>query len=391
MSDSEEEDLTLSLVLLSTFVKEPQQNFESFGDLMEDPDGKNYGIYTENGITYINKGSNPNLSMKKKLKFEKKVTLPDDGDLDHEELYNFTKSLKEYTEDVNDISVTEFHVQWGINDDETPYLLGCDGSKYKCKKSSEPYSTILKFLVLYEALEISQVPSQGQCFVGNNRCLGSDMTMLRQKIETVRVRKFLKSFQYDDKPALEKYVLRRMSSLCPPLLMTSVPICKRCFQKYMRLSRSTKTDEYKKADTSPTVISKSDQNSTAPTVNGKSDMNSTSPFSNNKSRLNNTSNSTGKSNHPDNISVKSRSVTPSQTTYTPALNSNQNANNSSKGNNELRRKKAVRPKTTVYNSRTKSSSGLIYYQNFAMSTLGRANRIYRHDPFPAFFRKQAKK
>ncbi|OHT07873.1 hypothetical protein TRFO_23732 [Tritrichomonas foetus] len=363
------EKLTIQPILLATFVKEPSQLFRCRSEKIVDHTGAIFSIYTEDGITYICKGSP---GRKKKEQFDRIITLPqkdnesqsnqnfhsEDIENQIEKLHRFTENLKKNTEEVNDIHITEFYLQWGISENEIPCLIGCRDSKYRYNSSNERFSAVNTQIVLFEALEISLIPTTGKCFTGGQRCLGSDMTMNRQKIETVRIRKFLdqifecddnstQMFDVDDKKILEKYIMKRISLLCPPLMMSSVPVCRRCFALY---SKEPKTSSRR------VKISRASNNN-----NDNFSLKSQSSIRTQRidgSFSQRPQTATTRNHHPLNM----ERVLPERI-GTARLSTS--------------RLKAIKPPK-------RSPSGLTYVQTYSIKNMNKAQKVYMSSPFPAF-------
>lgn len=375
--EEEEKDLTLFQILLSTFIKEPSTVFQSEGDLLYDQSGTPFIIYTENGITYITRGSSNR--KKKKSKYKKTFVLPSEDSSHNEDsneiiekLTEFTQTLKNFTEEVNDIKITKFSLTWGLqNEDDTiPYLLNCDNSKYLSTSTSKPYIAIITQIVLFNAVEISRVPIPGKCFVNGKNCLSCEKSIIRNKLLQPKIEKLVSQFEYvNDKHSCEKYIQNRLNALCPTLLMSIIPVCRRCYAKCSesninRLSRLQLT---------------------------RINTANTKERSTTRSKVGSLSQKTSK--HPDPIRKR---VNPSDAS-TNINSSTRSASNSSRPGSGVVRNidssylkytkdpQSVTARAMYYNRYTrKSPSGLTYSQNYSDVSVYRAHKLYSSLPFQVF-------
>lgn len=367
--EEKENDLTLFQVLLSTFVKEPSAVFQSEGDSLVDQSGVLFTIYTEDGITYITRGSSSR--KKKKGKYKKTFTLPSNNESSQDKEYasiiskltELTESLKSYTEEVNDIKITTFNLTWGIQNanDSIPCLLNCNDSKHEYTSSSKPFSLINTQIVLFNALEISRVPIPGKCFINGRGCYSCEKSIIRHKLLQPKVNKFISQFRFiEDKYSLEKYIQNRLNVLCPTLLMTIVPVCSRCYAKYsegnrksgLQLTRINKADSKEKSTSRSKVSSLSyrtskKQNRSETSTNYHS---STAPVQSASPRRTNI--------------VKNMNASYLRYTHDP---------------------QSVTARAMYFNHYTrKSPSGLTYSQNYSDVSVYRAHRIYSCPPMQIF-------
>lgn len=338
-----------SLILLSTFVKQCSVKFRSLQFPVHDINRKIYSIYADNGVTYIVKGK-PKTPPREK--YTSVINLPGD-ETDNKELNKLMEELKSFTEEVNNLKIDDMQVEWGISNNKLPNLLSITAS-YTPNESLENYCGYLTEMCIFNALEIAQLPEAGKCFTGNRSCIGCNMNVNHQKVEIYRIRRFVETADYPASEEMCKYMRKRLSTLCPQVMMGSVPVCNECFKIYSKERvkvppRSSDTDS---VITTTSAITSRSVRSTQQSSRNITTAQTSRPMNRPKSPL-------FTAREADIYAATSRRNGLSQTTQ------------------------LMRPKTAVLPP-TKTPSGLTLTHNVASQTVKKAHHTYLAAPFPAF-------
>jgi hypothetical protein len=162
-----------------------------------------------------------------------------------QEILDLTDLLKSQTEQVNDISIAQFSLQFDEIEGEPITLVGCAGSRYTPSRHLAPMATSIHHLMLFCAAEASIVPVPTQCITRGSHCLAGVQTIERSKIVTLHLRQLIGALSL---PAdAMKYMKRRLMRLSPGLLMGHVPVCAACFKYYT--ADSSQQDERRETST----------------------------------------------------------------------------------------------------------------------------------------------
>lgn len=338
-----------SLILLSTFVKQCSVKFRSLWFTVHDINRKTYSIYADNGITYIVKGK-PKAPSREK--YTSVVTLPGD-ETDNKDLNKLMKELKSFTEEVNNLKIDDLQVEWGISNNKLPNLLSITAS-YTPNESLENYCGYLTEMCIFNALEIAQLPEAGKCFTGNRSCIGCNMNVNHQKVEIYRIRRFVEAADFPAPEEMSKYMSKRLSTLCPQVMMGSVPVCEECFKIYSkeRIKVPPKSSDTDSVNTTTSAITSRSLRSTQKSSRNIATAQTSRPMNLPKSPL-------FTARESDNYAATSRRNGLSKTTQ------------------------LMRPKTAILPS-IKTPSGLTLTHNVASHTVKKAHYAYLAAPFPAF-------
>lgn len=234
-----ENSLDLINILLSTVIRPTTAPFNSTSYGVTDHQRHVYSIIVENGSGKLSSGSPVNQNSPT---FKKQISTNEDGCPD--KLKQIQEELKAKTEEVNDITINEFILQFGlIDDDSVPYILGCEGSTFTPSEKLEPFAPYLTIFTLFYVVESSVTPIQSQCITRGKSCSGGTQTIQRSKIIGCHISAIAQSIKgnNDTKTALSQYLKKRINTLSPVIMIANVPVCSSCFKFY-----STEANQNKK-------------------------------------------------------------------------------------------------------------------------------------------------
>jgi hypothetical protein len=222
--------LTSIHLLLASFVRETSVRFRSPPHQFRDYEKRLWILTNTDGVTYI--ATNTTAPRRKLDRFPRTVTVPDDPTSPHE-LRILTNELREFTSELFDIEIEKLSITWGLARGVLPSLLECDGV-FRCKEESEPYAQFLTDIGLVIALETARVQEPGKCFSRKQACTGPDMACPRQKIVTWKSKQLGKGLGIEDSGEFLRYMRKRIGLICPPLMLSSVFVCRGCFAVYSK-------------------------------------------------------------------------------------------------------------------------------------------------------------
>jgi hypothetical protein len=225
-------NLDLAFVLLGAFVKPCSIPFRSGPHPIVDCDRRPFIIEVREGIPYIEADESPSDEVPEQ-ELEQTIQIPGDPNIP-EDLQTLTSELAKFTEEICDIKLINFTLTWGLRTGQVPCLVDCLGTHYSAQPACAPFKTILLEICLFLAIETSQIGIPGNCFSRRPTCCGSEMHMHRQKVELYRVRKFVEAIETPEPQQLNAYLRRRLSKICPSVMLSSVPVCRNCFALYSK-------------------------------------------------------------------------------------------------------------------------------------------------------------
>ena len=220
--------LDISLVLAANAVQPSSIPFRcQRPHVIQSYTGENIALTARDGITIMSIDDGRKV---KKEKFLQKVVAP----CDYSSLNHLADQLKQITEEVADITITEYSLTWGVKDGLDPCLIQCKGS-YECNESVSQFKNCLPAIVLFLARELNEAVEPGTCFTRRSACRAATMTATRQCVVIHRAKRMSEAFHVDGRD-LVLYVHRKLDTLRPGLLLERVPVCKTCFSVYDRAS-----------------------------------------------------------------------------------------------------------------------------------------------------------
>jgi hypothetical protein len=217
--------LDIVCVLLSTVVKPVSVLFDSGPFPVADHNGHIFSVSAANGAGSLASGSPVDHPSPE---FDSEVSTGDD-DFD-DSLQQLSDVLKQRTEEVNDISISEFVLRFGRREGKPPVLLGCDGSTFTPSTRLKPFVGSIHIITLFYSLEASVTPIAAECITRGKSCLAGSQLLERSKIVTFHIRKLGEKLNFPDSAV--HYIKRRIMNLCPSLMMGNVPVCASCFKYY---------------------------------------------------------------------------------------------------------------------------------------------------------------
>jgi hypothetical protein len=239
--------VTLTQVLISSFVRETSVQFRFATQYYRDCARRLWTIYSSDGITYIAGNKSP--EKERKEYFTTTFTVPEDGEAPAD-LCKLTRELAQFTSELFDIEIQNLSLTWGVKPGTLPSLLDCDGV-YRCARDSEPHANFLMDIGFFIALETGQVPEPGRCFTRKAKCTGADVSCPRHKIEVWRIKELGNGLNVRDLNEFLRYVKRRIGLICPALLLSSVLVCRGCFAVYSKEQTPPKGSEITSARAIP--------------------------------------------------------------------------------------------------------------------------------------------
>ena len=266
--DSSAFPLDIIHILLTTVVRPVEKPFRSVPFPIADHQRHIYSVTVDRGIGSLSSGSPVTRSTPE---FARQVST------NEEDCPGFLKeiadSLKAKTEEVNDITIQNFVLQFGINESENnednqndqnesnPYLLGCDGSDFIPSSQLEPYVSYMTIFTLFYAVEMSVNPIPSQCITRGKFCSAGTQSIERSKVVSYHISCIAQAIKSSEnktsnktksnnnntnddnndnnkngnknsKDSVAKYLKSRINTLCPIIMMANVSVCKSCFKFY---------------------------------------------------------------------------------------------------------------------------------------------------------------
>lgn len=204
--DSSVLPLDITHILLTTVIRPVENPFRTMPFPIADHQRHIYSVTVEKGMGTLSSGS-PVARLSPE--FTRQVSTSDEDCPDF--LKELANNLKSKTEEVNDISIQNFVLQFGLienqkdntnNNDENnaennaennnnnnsentesdPYLLGCDGSTFTPSAQLEPYVSFMTIFTLFYAVEMSVNPIPSQCITRGRFCSAGTQSIERSKI-----------------------------------------------------------------------------------------------------------------------------------------------------------------------------------------------------------------
>jgi hypothetical protein len=217
--------LDIVCVLLSTVVKPVSSSFDSGPFPVADHHGHVFSVSVASGAGSLASGSPVD---RPKPEFELEVSTGEEGFDDS--LQQLSDVLKQRTEEVNDITISQFVLKFGLNRGKPPVLLSCAGSTFSPSTRLERFVGSIHMITLVYSLEASVMPITAECITRGRYCLAGSQSLERSKIVTFHIRKLVETLGLPDS-ALH-YIKRRIMNMCPSLMMGNVPVCASCFKYY---------------------------------------------------------------------------------------------------------------------------------------------------------------
>jgi hypothetical protein len=222
-----EQDAPLDIVciLLAVIVRPVSCSFDSGPFSVADHNGHIFSVSVNDGVAKLTSGSP---IARPAIDYDEEVSTSD-GACDPT-LTVVADQLKQRVEEVNDITISQFVLRFGLSRDKPPVLLGCPGSTFLPSSGLEPYIGAIQMISLFYALEASVAPVTAECITRGRFCLAVSRTLERTKIVGLHIRKIVETLKFPD--AAIVYLKRRIMALLPAVMMQSVPVCGACFKFY---------------------------------------------------------------------------------------------------------------------------------------------------------------
>lgn len=318
-------------------------------------------------------------------------------DEDVKKLRALTDEIKSLTEKVADITINEFNIEWGLKKGSHPYLISCEGSTFIFSDDLMPFSMYFNQILLFIGYESALTVTPGQCITPNKKCIGSQLSVNRQKFEVVQIQKYFQSIinnntspskNYDDFDDMDvndiysctpenatllsndaadkliQYIIKRLCALFPQMMMSNVPCCSHCFRIYSRISLSSPIKSTKEAK-KPRGLPKTKRNNY---------YNQVDVISFDKQSGHTASRST----HSTRAVERGK-----QTLMMTSPSRNQRMSRTSQNQKSANKKPSIIP-ATMFEPFQKTQSGLTIVQNISTKTYQKSYKIYSSNPFPAF-------
>ena len=171
----------------------------------------------------------------------------DDEEEQYRELKDLTQELKSITENVADIQIHNFCLKWGITDTDVPFLIDCRGSTFIYSDKLEQFKNFFDQILLFISYESSINVAPGNCINPFRECVGSSMSIIRQKFELYQAQRYFRPLRdLVDVQSLSQYTIERMNIILPRIMMANVPCCQRCFNLFAQVSKSSNNSPKKK-------------------------------------------------------------------------------------------------------------------------------------------------
>jgi hypothetical protein len=217
--------LDIVTILLSTIVRPVSVNFRSGPFPVADHQGHVLAVSVVQGKGVLISGSpiDPPPSA-----FDSEISTSDASCESH--LQDLAALLKEATESVNDVTISNFTLQFGLRSGELPMLLGCEGSELTPSADLQPYVSSLQIISLFYAAETYVIPIPSECITRGRYCLTGSQTLERSKIVSIHIKRIVDTLGFDEEAF--HYLKHRMTHLNPTLMMAHVPVCAECFKYY---------------------------------------------------------------------------------------------------------------------------------------------------------------
>ena len=255
------------------------------------------------------------------------------------------------------------------------------------------FNQILLFIGYESALTVKP----GQCITPNKKCIGSQLSVNRQKFEIVQIQKYFQpiinnssSKNYNDDidemdindvrscttenatqlssdaaDKLIQYIIKRLSTLFPQVMMSSVPCCSHCFRIYSRISLSSPTKSTKEAQKPKRILNTKRTNypQFKPSQSSPSNFDKQSSYAASHSTYSTRAVERGR----QTLMMTSPSRRTSQREKSKTTN----------------KKPSIIP-ASMFEPFQKTQSGLTVVQNISQETYKKSYKIYSRDPFPAY-------
>ncbi|OHT04907.1 hypothetical protein TRFO_27529 [Tritrichomonas foetus] len=292
-----EEELDITAILIAAFIRQCSSPFNSDMHPITDPNGQKNCVFCEDGYVYLSPdppdqpsqldfqrifklSSPPSENDENENENDHDSDIDDKPDVEHhrgdysddekeaervkmkkekqeqemkkrkfqefikeqkETLQKLTDELKSLTESVADITITEFHLEWGINEDSPPFLLNCDGSRFSYSNELIEFSDFFDQIILFIAYESALSVTPGSCINPDRECIGCPLSVIRQKFELYQAKKYFEPISNDDSyniNSIASYIVSRLNVLFPQMMMANVPCCRHCFNIFAKVSQS---------------------------------------------------------------------------------------------------------------------------------------------------------
>ena len=158
--------------------------------------------------------------------FKKKYTYPLDDT--QEDITKVSNELQRIIETVNNIKITEFSLEWGMNPDQNPYLIRIIDAKFELKLIETKY---IKQTLLFLIDRMNYTHSKRKCYSNQKNCTESLFNTDKISVEQLALKDYISSLPDNAQEALSNQIFSLMNKHCPNLLTGSCSVCPLCFKR----------------------------------------------------------------------------------------------------------------------------------------------------------------
>jgi hypothetical protein len=237
-------DFPAEAFILTSFFKPTKKDFDSRRFASSSAFGKPYTVYISHGNCLIE----PNNEVNDAPEFEKTYIYPEDADTP-DEIQQISEELIQNAEKINSVKLDEISLTWGMRNDGRPFLTDI-GSAYFTPSNELQNSYSFQYM-LFIALEIAKQTTPNVCITNSRSCVGGFLSIERKKIESHQIAKFVQRLGVANKKECHEYMVKKMSSLCPQMMMSMCPVCPNCFRKFSKMVSLPTPKQREKAPSRP--------------------------------------------------------------------------------------------------------------------------------------------
>ena len=242
----EQSELPPETFILSFFFKPPKENFNSRRFISSSASGKPFSVYISHGNCLIE----PSKSEGEIPEFTKKFTYPEDASTP-ENIQQLSKNLIKTAENVNSVKLDKISLTWGIDADSQPFIIDISNSHFT--PTNEIQNNFSFQCLLFIALEVAKQTKPNVCITNSKSCIDAYYSIERKKVESHQVSQFVKKLGFENKKECYEYIMKKMNSLCPQMMLSMCPACHNCFKKFSKIV-SFPTMERKEKTTSRSTM-----------------------------------------------------------------------------------------------------------------------------------------
>lgn len=216
--------LDIGCILLATVIKPVSTPFKSGPFSVADYQGHIFSVSVKDGKGFIVSGAP---GPKVPTDFSKQINSTTDN-----QISKLSNELKHIIEEVNDVKIESYQLQWGIKEGSPPTLLGCNGTEVTAPPLLIEFQYLIPVFSLFYAAESSAQIIQSQCITKGKNCCGGSQTIERSKVISIKIKKLCEYLDLAEDDQYTNYLKKRFSTLLPMMMMANVPVCPACFKYY---------------------------------------------------------------------------------------------------------------------------------------------------------------